>query len=236
MELWGVLWGSTVAIAEAGYSLLGGVVLFLMSLLLTGLFVGVANVSISCSNRYFMCCICLSFRCNRQDGVHEHLRVGHIRSCGELHDLWAIDNDAYGEASIAYDKFEDWWRGYPFGLHALFFRTRVMGAIGIWPLSTSCAGLLKAARLKESEITGRQMRVFRDAPARYWYVSGIVLRPELIGGRAIKILLSHGVGSWLASAHIQFPCELLALAYSDQGQALLGMYFPRKNGHGDLVN
>lgn len=37
MELWGVLWGSTVAIAEAGYSLLGGVVLFLMSLVLTGL-------------------------------------------------------------------------------------------------------------------------------------------------------------------------------------------------------
>jgi hypothetical protein len=37
MELWGVLWGSTVAIAEAGYSLLGGAVLFLMSLLLTGL-------------------------------------------------------------------------------------------------------------------------------------------------------------------------------------------------------
>jgi len=50
-----------------------------------------------------------------------------------------------------------------------------MGAIGIWPLSCSCAGLLKAARLKESEITGRQMRVFKDAPARYWYVSGIVL-------------------------------------------------------------
>ena len=37
MELWGVLWGSTFAIAEAGYSFLGGAVLFLMSLLLTGL-------------------------------------------------------------------------------------------------------------------------------------------------------------------------------------------------------
>jgi hypothetical protein len=96
-----------------------------------------------------------------------------------------------------------------------------MGAIGIWPLSTSCAGLLKAARLKESEITGRQMRMFRDAPAQYWYVSGIVLRPELIGGRAIRILLSHGVGSWLSSANIQFPSELLALAYSKQGQVLL---------------
>jgi len=85
-----------------------------------------------------------------QDGVHEHLRVGRIRSCGELHDLWAIDSDAYGQASITYEKFEDWWRSYSAGLWAIFFRTRVMGAIGIWPLSTSCAGLLKAARLKES--------------------------------------------------------------------------------------
>ena len=62
---------------------------------------------------------------------------------------------------------------------------------------------------------------FRDAPARYWYVSGIVLRPELIGGRAIRILLSRGVGSWLSSPNIHFPSELLALAYSKQGQALL---------------
>ena len=156
-----------------------------------------------------------------QDGVHEHLRVGHIRSCAELHDLWAIDNEAYGEASITYEKFEDWWRSFPSGLRAIFFRTRVMGAIGIWPLSGSCAGLLKAARLKESEITGRQMRLFKEAPARYWYVSGIVLRPELIGGRAIRILLSHGVGSWLSSANIEFPSQLLALAYSKKGEALL---------------
>jgi hypothetical protein len=156
-----------------------------------------------------------------QDGVHEHLRVGHIRSCAELHDLWAIDREAYGEASITYEKFEDWWRSFASGLRAIFFRNRVMGAIGIWPLSSSCAGLLKAARLKESEITGRQMRVFRDVAARYWYVSGIVLRPELIGGRAIRILLSHGVGSWLSSANIQFPSELLALAYSKKGEALL---------------
>jgi hypothetical protein len=145
----------------------------------------------------------------------------HIRSCGELHDLWAIDNEAYGQASISYQKFEDWWRSYPCGLHAILFRTRVMGAIGIWPLSNSCAALLKAARLKESEISGRQMRALRDVPARYWYVSGIVLRPELVGGRAIRILLSHGVGSWLSSANIQFPSELLAIAYSKKGEALL---------------
>jgi hypothetical protein len=80
-----------------------------------------------------------------------------------------------------------------------------------------CAGLLKAARPKESEISGRQMRVFREARPRYWYVSGIVLRAELIGGRAMRILISHGVGYWLSTANIQFPYELLALASSKDG-------------------
>jgi hypothetical protein len=156
-----------------------------------------------------------------QDGLHEHLRVAHIRSPAELEDLWEIDNAAYGEASITYEKFRDWWLSYPSGLHALFFRTRVMGAIGIWPLSTRCAELLATGRLKESQLNGRTMRTFVHTPTQFWYISGIVLRSELRGGRAITILLSHGIGSWLASAHIHFPCRLLALAYSEQGQALL---------------
>jgi hypothetical protein len=70
--------------------------------------------------------------------------IEHSSGCAELHDLWAIDNEAYREASITYAKFEDWWRSYSHGLRAIFFRTRVMAAIGIWPLSCSCAGLLKA--------------------------------------------------------------------------------------------
>ena len=65
------------------------------------------------------------------------------------------------------------------------------------------------------------MRPFISGPTQFWYISGIVLRPELKGGRAIKILLSRGVGCWLTKAHIHFPCQLFALAYSEQGQALL---------------
>jgi hypothetical protein len=155
-----------------------------------------------------------------QDGVHEHLYVRQIQSSAELEDLWEIDNAAYGEASITYGKFKDWWMSFPSGLYALFFRTRVMGAIGIWPLSDRCAGLFANGQLKESEINGRTMRAFRHTPTQSWYISGIVLRPELRGGRAITILLSHCIGSWLSSANIHFPCQLVALAYSEQGQAL----------------
>ena len=156
-----------------------------------------------------------------QDGLHEHLQVRYIRSAAELEDLWEIDNAAYGEASITYEKFQDWWFSYPSGLHALFFRTRVMGAIGIWPLSSRYAELFTHGRIKESQLNGRAMRPFMNTPAQSWYISGIVLRSELRGGRAIKILLSRGIGCWLATARIDFPCELLALAYSEQGRALL---------------
>jgi hypothetical protein len=57
------------------------------------------------------------------DGTHQHLHVGHVRSLGELEDLWAIDSKAYGEASITYERFKDWWLSFPLGLHALFFGT-----------------------------------------------------------------------------------------------------------------
>jgi hypothetical protein len=155
------------------------------------------------------------------DDDHQQLRVGPVRSPAELEDLWAIDSAAYGEASITYEKFRDWWSSFPLGLRALFFRNRVMGAIGIWPLSNRCSRLLKSAQLKESQLIGRTMRSYLDSPARFWYVSGIVLRPQLIGSRAIRVLLSQGMGSWLKSPNMEFPGELLALAYSAQGQALL---------------
>jgi hypothetical protein len=152
---------------------------------------------------------------------HQQLRVGPVRSPAELEDLWAIDSAAYGEASITYERFQDWWSSFPLGLRALFFQNRVMGAIGIWPLSNQCSRLLKAAKLKESQLIGRTMRKYLASPSRFWYVSGIVLRPQLIGSRAIRVLLSQGMGSWLESRKIDFPCELLALAYSAPGQALL---------------
>jgi hypothetical protein len=89
---------------------------------------------------------------------HPQLRVGPVRSPAELEDLWAIDKAAYEEASITYDRFHEWWSSFPLGLRALFFRNRVMGAIGIWPLSDRFGRLLKSAQLKESQLIGRTMR------------------------------------------------------------------------------
>jgi hypothetical protein len=112
-------------------------------------------------------------------------------------------------------------RAYPPGLLVLHWEKRIGGAIGLWPISERAAARLRNAELKESDLTGQMMRPFREAPARYWYVSGIVLRPELVGTRAIRVLLGYGLSHWIYTAAITFPFQLLALASSKEGELLL---------------
>ena len=56
------------------------------------------------------------------------------------------------------------------------------------------------------------------------YVSGIVLRPELGGTRAIRVLLGDGLSHWIYTAAITFPFPLLALASSKEGELLLARF------------
>jgi hypothetical protein len=142
----------------------------------------------------------------KPDTTHQ-FRLGPICSQDELEELWAIDNSAYGAASITYEKFRDWWRAYPPGLMVLNWDRRIGGAIGLWPLSDRTAARLTNAQLKESDLTGEMMRPFREAQTRHWYVSGIVLRPELAGTRAIRVLLGDGLSHWILHRrdHIPFP-------------------------------
>jgi hypothetical protein len=65
------------------------------------------------------------------------------------------------------------------------------------------------------------MRPFRQAPARRWYISGIVLRRELIGTRAIRVLLGDGIRQWFHTGAIAYPCQLLALSPSPEAEDLL---------------
>src|SRR5258708_19775524 len=85
-------------------------------------------------------------------------QVGSIACQDQLEELWAIDSAAYGAASITYDKFREWWRGFPSGLQVLHWQQRIGGAMGLWPLSDRSAARLINAQIKESALTGRMMR------------------------------------------------------------------------------
>ena len=106
----------------------------------------------------------------------------------------------------------------------LHWEKRIGGAIGLWPFSERAAPRLTNGQMKEADLTGEMMRPFREAPTRYWYVSGIVLRPELGGTRAIRVLLGDGLSHWIYTAAITFPFQLLALASSKEGELLLARF------------
>ena len=61
---------------------------------------------------------------------HQELRVGPVRSPAELEDLWAIDNAAYGEASITCERFQDWWFPSRSACGPCFSKTALWGPSG----------------------------------------------------------------------------------------------------------
>jgi hypothetical protein len=71
---------------------------------------------------------------------------------------------------------------------------------------------------------GRNDAAVPRSATRYWYVSDIVLRPELGGTRAIRVLLGDGLSHWIYTAAITFPFQLLALASSKEGELLLARF------------
>ena len=52
----------------------------------------------------------------------------------------------------------------------------------------------------------------------------MVLRPELIGTCAIRILLGDGLCHWFNTGSIAFPCQLLALSPWPESELLLASF------------
>ena len=144
-----------------------------------------------------------------------------VANPAELEQLWMLDRAAYAQASITYEQFLGWWNAFPPGLKALFSDSKVMGAIGIWPLSDQWATRFKNGQTREAELPPEMLRAFQNSAAKAWYCSGIVLKPELRKSPAIQCLLTRALKQWLEDGHTEYPLELLALAYSDSGEALL---------------
>ncbi|MBS0657744.1 MAG: hypothetical protein JSR82_05785 [Verrucomicrobia bacterium] len=148
------------------------------------------------------------------------LRIGRVETEQQLRQLYLIDDDAYGAASIPFELFRDLWVAFPAGLVALFREDRIIGAIGIWPLEMAWHARFKACQLKEVELDPASMEGYQQKPSKLWYISGVVLSPSA-SSRAIKMLLEDGVRAWRRNVKLAFPCEFIALASSDEGLLML---------------
>lgn len=160
------------------------------------------------------------------------LSSGRIETEAELQELWQIDKAAYGDCSLDFGRFLDWWRCYPYGSKVLFAQGRIVASIGVYPLHKEQAEAFMAGSIPESALVPVPVEECEAHPVHHWYCSGIVVVPELQNRGLLRSLLKLGLGSWQLSGHVGYPLKVLGLAEYNIGEKLLQKhgFVKHKNG------
>jgi hypothetical protein len=155
-----------------------------------------------------------------QDRVH---RIGSVE---QLRELWEIDADAYEECSLPFAVFRSWWENYEPGLTAISRNDKIIGCMGIFPLSKDQYEGFVSGNLAEAELVPVPLEICEEFPQHYWYFSGIVIDPTIRGTKAapLKLLLSMSLGQWYSSGHVGYPVNNCAMGYSREGELILGRF------------
>lgn len=148
-----------------------------------------------------------------------------VESIAQLRELFAIDADAYGDCSLEFETFRDWWERYGWGSRVLLADDqRIIASVGIYPLQPQQADDFERGAIPESALRPVQWIDDRFDPVSNWYVSGIVVAEDLRGWASpLGKLLRFGIASWLDSRHIAYPASVLSLGQSDLGKRCLEM-------------
>jgi hypothetical protein len=138
------------------------------------------------------------------DKTHE-FRLGSISAPDELAELWAIDKTAYGEASSRLVA------RLPSGIDGSELESRHRWRNRLVASFRPFCGTPHKCPNEGGRCDGPHDAPFRKTPARKWYISGMVRRPEFIGTCAIRVLVGDGLCHWFNTGAIADPCQLLAL-------------------------
>ncbi len=130
-----------------------------------------------------------------------------------------IDDEHYQDENIPHATLVAWWKAYPRGLWILYERGNCVGALGLWPIKKGpFAELLKGTRI-ESEISGSAIERCPKKPR--WYVGGIVLAKHVRRPKALQQLIQTSLIDWISSEDLTAAVDVVAIAYTDEGRAML---------------
>lgn len=152
------------------------------------------------------------------------LSVSCVESLDRLRELWLIDQEAYGDCSIAFKIFEQWWRRYRFGSINLLCDNQIIASLGLWPLPEQVAIDFASGRIAERDLLPMPLEECERSPQQHWYASGIVVVSSLrrrLKTNPLKPLLQRGLNHWASSGHISYPMSMIALAEYPAGQNIL---------------
>lgn len=147
--------------------------------------------------------------------------IGYLRHKEDLQLLATIGTGSNKEMTTPESLLMKWWLAYPKGLKAVFNNDTLVGALGLWPVSSSWIKDLLSGTCQEPELLVQDLTYFTKKPATNWYISGILMTARFRRTKAINELIAKSIDLWLRSEQQTFPVNLYVLASSNHGQGLL---------------
>lgn len=140
-----------------------------------------------------------------------------------LRQLWLIDREAYGDLSLTFEAFQQWWNRYSMGSLLLIDNfDMIAGSIGVYPLVEPDYRGLVCGALREAQIKPMLYDECDLFGSQYWYASGVVLDSTFRGSAfVLKQLLKTGLSAWLDSGHVRFPVKICSIAEYEVGAKTL---------------
>ena len=156
---------------------------------------------------------------------------------GELEAVWELDDAGYGEAAEPFEMLVRWWCAFPEGVMVAYQEGRIVGAIGLWPISAEQAADFRQGRISEQELAVLDASVVESSreTGLAWYAAGIVVEPDSKHSLVVRDLLKVSLNSWLGKGYVRFPLDLLAIATSDSGRSLLERFSFSRERPGRLM-
>lgn len=150
--------------------------------------------------------------------------IDYPRNAELLDELYTVDCEAYGKFAVNRSILERWVKKCPQSITIITVEGRIAGAFGLLAVSEEQIRKFIAGKLSEEKFSPLSERI---TDHRFWYWSGVVLRPEFQrqARSLLRPLLVRGLDSWLSSSRIGHPdTYLYATGCTAEGKSLLDKF------------
>jgi len=142
----------------------------------------------------------------------------------DLADVWAFENEAFGESNLDLETLRGWWWRYSrMALHVRDERGAIVGTFDASPLEAHAFESILEGRREERDLAADCVRALRrNEVAAHWCATSLVTSPTWAGRVDVLAALLIGIVHRLDSLpEISWPSAWCAVAQSPEGGRLL---------------
>ncbi len=173
----------------------------------------------------------LSFRRNFATARRDRRYSVRVAARSDIEKIADLDENEYHDDSVALPGLTGWFEKYSRGAFVLEYQPdsqpkRIVGALGIWPITADAFEQITTGRLDEVDIGSKHICAeAKSVKYRHWYVGDIIIDAEFrrkgLFSTPALTLLGRGLREWLKIGHFADAVDLCAIGVADEGGSLL---------------